>query len=114
MHEDILDAFVARALRRVAAIRMGDPLDPATMLGAQNSTLQLEKILGYLEVGRREGARALCGGAQARLPGELAGGFYVQPTVFRGDNEMRVFQARALPGLAVITCIQSASSMAGA
>jgi aldehyde dehydrogenase len=92
IHEAIYDRFMERALKRVAAIVQGDPLDPATMVGAQASGEQMEKILGYFEIGRQEGAEVLTGGARAELPGDLAGGFYVQPTVFRGDNRMRVFQ----------------------
>jgi aldehyde dehydrogenase len=92
VHEAIYDQFMERALKRVAAIVQGDPLDPATMVGAQASGEQMEKILGYFEIGRQEGAQVLAGGARASLPGDLAGGYYVQPTVFRGDNKMRVFQ----------------------
>ncbi|MDR3511442.1 MAG: aldehyde dehydrogenase family protein [Caulobacteraceae bacterium] len=92
VHEAIYDKFMERALKRVGAIVQGDPLDPATMVGAQASSEQLEKILSYLEIGRNEGAEVLAGGARASLPGDLAGGYYVQPTVFRGDNKMRIFQ----------------------
>jgi aldehyde dehydrogenase len=92
VHEAIYDQFMERALKRVAAIVQGDPLDPATMVGAQASNEQMQKILGYFEIGRQEGAVVLAGGAQATLPGDLAGGYYVQPTVFRGNNKMRVFQ----------------------
>jgi aldehyde dehydrogenase len=92
IHERIYDRFMARALERVAAIVQGDPLDPATMIGAQASSEQLDKILSYLDIGRREGAEVLAGGARNELPGDLAGGFYVQPTVLKGHNRMRVFQ----------------------
>ncbi|TVL93238.1 aldehyde dehydrogenase [Streptomyces sp. SAJ15] len=87
-YRDFMDAAVARTERIV----QGHPLDTATMLGAQASNDQLEKILSYLDIGRQEGARVLTGGARAELDGELAGGYYVQPTVFEGDNGMRVFQ----------------------
>jgi aldehyde dehydrogenase len=92
VHEAIYDQFMERALARVAAIVQGDPLNPETMVGAQASSEQMQKILGYFDIGRAEGAEVLAGGAQAKLGGDLAGGYYVQPTVFRGDNSMRVFQ----------------------
>jgi len=92
VHEKIYDRFMERALKRVAAIRQGSPLDPETMIGAQASSEQREKILSYIDIGRQEGAEVLIGGEAARLGGELAGGFYVQPTVFRGHNRMRIFQ----------------------
>ena len=92
VHEAIYDQFMERALKRVAAIVQGDPLDPATMVGAQASNEQMQKILGYFDIGREEGAEVLAGGAQAQLPGDLAGGYYVKPTVFKGHNKMRVFQ----------------------
>ena len=92
IHESIYDKFMEKALARVAAIVQGDPLDPATMIGAQASSEQLEKILSYLDIGRQEGAEVLAGGGRANLQGELANGYYVQPTVFRGHNKMRIFQ----------------------
>ncbi|PRH86263.1 aldehyde dehydrogenase [Labrys okinawensis] len=92
VHESIYDRFIEKALKRVAAIRQGDPLDPATMIGAQASSEQLEKILSYFDIGRQEGAEVLIGGERADLPGELAGGYYVKPTVFKGHNKMRIFQ----------------------
>ncbi|MDX2192011.1 MAG: aldehyde dehydrogenase family protein [Gemmatimonadales bacterium] len=92
VQESIYDRFMERAVARVRAIREGDPLDPATMVGAQASIDQLEKILGYLDIGRAEGATVLTGGARRHHAGELAGGYYVQPTIFEGHNRMRVFQ----------------------
>ncbi|MRX36763.1 aldehyde dehydrogenase [Aminobacter sp. MDW-2] len=92
VHEKIYDRFMERALKRVEAIVQGDPLDPATMIGAQASSEQLEKILSYMDIGRQEGAELLAGGERANLPGDLAGGYYVKPTVFRGHNKMRIFQ----------------------
>ena len=96
IHEKIYDRFMERALKRVEAIVQGDPLDPATMIGAQASTEQLEKILSYIDIGREEGAQVLTGGTRNLLPGDLAGGFYVKPTVFKGHNKMRVFQEEIL------------------
>ncbi|MEV4509496.1 aldehyde dehydrogenase [Dactylosporangium sp. NPDC049525] len=84
--------FMAAAVDRVNAITQGHPLDTGTMIGAQASNDQLEKILSYLDIGRQEGAKVLTGGERADLGGELAGGYYVQPTVFEGDNAMRIFQ----------------------
>ncbi len=92
IHESIYDKFMEKALKRVDAIVQGDPLDPATMIGAQASSEQLEKILSYLDIGRQEGAEVLAGGERNILPGDLAGGYYVKPTVFKGTNKMRVFQ----------------------
>ncbi|MER8826408.1 aldehyde dehydrogenase family protein [Mesorhizobium sp. M0938] len=92
IHESIYDRFMERALKRVEAIVQGDPLDPATMIGAQASSEQMEKILSYIDIGRQEGAELLTGGARNVLPGDLAGGYYVQPTVFKGHNKMRIFQ----------------------
>ncbi|MFN4159356.1 MAG: aldehyde dehydrogenase [Gemmobacter sp.] len=92
IHESIYDRFMERALARVAAITAGDPLDPTTMIGAQASEEQLEKILSYMDIGRQEGAEVLAGGARREMSGGLEGGFYMQPTVFKGHNRMRVFQ----------------------
>jgi aldehyde dehydrogenase len=92
IHEAIYDRFMERALKRVEAIVQGDPLDPATMIGAQASSEQLEKILSYIDIGKQEGAEVLTGGVRNVLAGDLAGGFYVQPTVFKGHNRMRIFQ----------------------
>jgi len=104
VHEDIYDAFMERALKRVEAITQGDPLDPTTMIGAQASGEQLEKILSYIDIGLAEGAKLLAGGARSDLPGDLAGGFYVKPTVFKGHNRMRIFQEEIFgPVLSVTT-----------
>lgn len=92
VQESIYDKFIERALTRVHAIKQGNPLDPATMIGAQASEEQLNKILGYFDIGREEGAKVLTGGSRAHLGGDLEGGYYVQPTVFQGNNKMRVFQ----------------------
>jgi aldehyde dehydrogenase len=92
VHESIYDRFIERAVARTEAIIQGDPLDPETMIGAQASGEQLEKILSYIDIGRQEGAEVLTGGERNALPGDLAGGYYVKPTVFRGHNKMRIFQ----------------------
>ncbi len=92
VHESIYDKFMERALKRVEAIKMGHPLDASTMIGAQASNDQLEKILSYLDIGKKEGAKVLTGGARQIHEGELKDGYYVKPTVFAGNNKMRVFQ----------------------
>ena len=92
IQESIYEKFMDRALARVAKIRQGSPLEAATMIGAQASNDQLEKILSYIDIGRKEGAEVLAGGGRMNHGGELADGYYVQPTVLRGHNKMRVFQ----------------------
>ncbi|WP_088345422.1 MULTISPECIES: aldehyde dehydrogenase [Rhodomicrobium] len=92
IQESIYDRFMERAIARTKTIKQGHPLDPATMIGAQASNDQLEKILSYFDIGRQEGAQVLTGGKRAQLGGELANGYYVEPTIFAGHNKMRVFQ----------------------
>ncbi|MCP1307010.1 aldehyde dehydrogenase [Paenibacillus tyrfis] len=92
IQESIYDQFMERALQRVAAIKQGNPLDTETMIGAQASSEQVEKIMSYLSIGKQEGAECLIGGDRAALEGDLSGGYYVQPTVFKGHNKMRIFQ----------------------
>lgn len=92
VHESIADAFIARVIERVKAIKVGNPLDPTVMMGAQASKIQFEKISSYLKLGKEEGAEVLVGGAPNVLEGDLAGGYYIQPTIFKGHNKMRVFQ----------------------
>jgi aldehyde dehydrogenase len=89
---DIYDEFLAMAAIRTKAVRQGDPLDTETMIGAQASNDQLEKILSYIEIGKSEGAQIVTGGERADLGGDLNGGYYVQPTIFTGNNAMRIFQ----------------------
>ena len=104
VHESIYDKFMARCLERIKAIKQGNPLDTDTMLGAQASKEQLTKILTYLDLGKQEGAELLIGGAQSHQSGDLAGGYYVEPTVFKGNNKMRLFQEEIFgPVLAVTT-----------
>ena len=88
----IYDQFMDRAIARVKKIKQGHPLDMSTMIGAQASNDQLEKILSYFDIGRQEGAKVLTGGKRADLGGEIEGGYYVEPTVLEGHNKMRVFQ----------------------
>ena len=104
IQESVYDQFMERALKRVAAIKQGNPLDTDTMMGAQASKEQLTKILSYLDLGKQEGAKVLIGGSQAKLGGDLDGGYYVQPTLFKGHNKMRIFQEEIFgPVLAVTT-----------
>ena len=92
IQESIYDQFIADAVERTKAVKQGNPLDTDTMIGAQASNDQLEKILSYIDIGQQEGAKVLTGGEQVNLGGDLAGGYYVQPTIFEGDNRMRIFQ----------------------
>jgi aldehyde dehydrogenase len=92
IQEDIYEAFMERCIARVEAIKQGDPRLMETMVGAQASQQQQDKILSYLTIGREEGAEVLIGGAAARFNGELSNGYYIQPTILKGHNKMRVFQ----------------------
>ncbi|HEY0144947.1 MAG TPA: aldehyde dehydrogenase [Methylovirgula sp.] len=104
VQESIYDKFMEKAIKRVEKIKTGHPLDPSTMIGAQASNDQLEKILSYIDIGKKEGAKVLTGGERNVLPGELADGYYVKPTVLQGNNKMRVFQEEIFgPVLAVTT-----------
>ncbi len=113
VHESIYDRFMERAIARVKKIVQGDPLEAATMIGAQASNDQLEKILSYIDIGKAEGAKVLTGGGRATLPGDLAGGYYVTPTVLEGHNKMRVFQEEIFgPVLAVTKFKDDADALA--
>ena len=107
IQESIYEKFMERAIARVEAIVQGHPLDPATMIGAQASSEQMEKILSYIDIGRQEGAEVLTGGARAHLDGELSGGFFVQPTVLKGHNKMRVFQEEIFGPVVAVTTFKT-------
>ncbi len=107
VHADIYDAFMEKAVARVKAIVQGDPLDPGTMIGAQASSEQMDKILSYLDIGRQEGAKVLTGGVRAALPGDLAGGYYVEPTILAGHNKMRVFQEEIFGPVVSVTSFRT-------
>ena len=92
IQESIYDKFMERALKRVAAIKQDNPLDMSTMIGAQASSEQVEKIMSYMKIGQEEGAQLLIGGNRKKLSGDLADGYYIEPTVFKGHNKMRIFQ----------------------
>jgi aldehyde dehydrogenase len=112
IEESIYDAFMERCIERIAKIRQGNPLDPTTQIGAQVSTAQLEKIAGYVDIGVKEGAEVLIGGKRNMLDGDLAGGYYYEPTVLKGHNGMRVFQEEIFgPVLAVTTFKNEAEAL---
>lgn len=92
VHESIYDQFMEKVIERTAAIKQGNPLDVETMIGAQASTEQLEKILSYFEIGRNEGAECLIGGERNILEGDFKDGYFVKPTIFKGNNNMRIFK----------------------
>ena len=99
----IYDTFLPDAIARTKAIKQGNPLDTDTMIGAQASNDQLEKILSYFDIGQKEGARILTGGEQVDLGGDLSGGYYVQPTIFEGSNDMRIFQEEIFGPVVAVT-----------
>ncbi|PUA20245.1 aldehyde dehydrogenase [Glaciimonas sp. PCH181] len=104
IQESIYDRFMERALKRVKAIKQGNPLEMSTMIGAQASQEQLEKILSYIDIGKQEGAKLLTGGARTQHGGDLDAGYYMEPTVFEGNNKMRIFQEEIFgPVLSVTT-----------
>ena len=107
IQESVYDKFMERALKRVEAIKQGNPLDPSTMLGAQASNEQMEKILSYLDIGKQEGAEVLIGGKQKKMEGDLKGGYYIEPTVFKGHNKMRVFQEEIFGPVVSVTTFKT-------
>ena len=107
IQESIYDKFMEKVLARVEAIKTGNPLDPNSMMGAQASNEQLEKILSYLDIGKQEGAECLIGGERNNLEGELAGGYYVKPTVFKGNNKMRIFQEEIFGPVVSVTTFKT-------
>ena len=103
VQESIYDRFMEKALARVKAVKQGNPLDTDTMIGAQASSEQLEKILSYIDIGKQEGAKVLTGGGRNVLGGDLAGGYYVTPTILQGNNKMRVFQEEIFGPVVALT-----------
>jgi len=115
IQESIYDRFMEKVLVRVKAIKQGNPLDMATMIGAQASSEQVQKILSYIDIGKQEGAELLIGGGKAAVSGERADGFYIEPTIFRGHNKMRLFQEEIFgPVLSVTTFKDEADALAQA
>jgi aldehyde dehydrogenase len=113
IQESIYDRFMEAALVRVGRIKQGHPLDSVTMIGAQASSEQLEKILSYIDIGKKEGAKLLAGGGRNVLGGELSEGYFVKPTVFEGHNKMRIFQEEIFgPVVSVTTFKDEAEALA--
>ncbi|OIR17694.1 acetaldehyde dehydrogenase 2 [mine drainage metagenome] len=113
IQESVYEKFMERVLPRVAAIKQGNPLDTETMIGAQASEVQMATIESYLDIGKQEGAELLAGGSRSTLAGDLSGGYYIQPTLFKGDNKMRIFQEEIFgPVLAVTTFKDEAEALA--
>jgi aldehyde dehydrogenase len=107
VHESIYDKFMERVIERTKAIIMGDPLDGSTMMGAQASNDQYEKIQSYLKIGKEEGAEVLLGGEVYQQEGDLAGGYYIQPTIFKGHNKMRIFQEEIFGPVVCVTTFKT-------
>lgn len=107
VHEKIYDKFISRVIERTKAIKIGHPLDPTTMIGAQASEEQFAKISKYLQIGKDEGAQVLVGGGVSRLSGELSDGYYIQPTIFKGHNKMRIFQEEIFGPVASCTTFKT-------
>ncbi len=107
VHEDIADEFLERVVERTKAIKMGHPLAEDTMMGAQASNDQFEKILSYLDIGKQEGAEVLCGGKKADLNSGLENGYYIEPTIFKGHNKMRVFQEEIFGPVTSVTTFKT-------
>lgn len=103
VQEDIYDAFVEKVIERTNAIVQNNPYDTSCMVGAQASNDQYEKILSYIKIGKEEGAKVLTGGEACKLEGELANGFYIQPTILEGNNKMRVFQEEIFGPVVALT-----------
>ncbi|MEX6960263.1 aldehyde dehydrogenase family protein, partial [Pseudomonas aeruginosa] len=113
VQESIYPAFMEEVLKKVRAIKRGDPLDTETMVGAQASQQQYEKILSYLDIAQQEGAEVLTGGSVEKLEGNLASGYYIQPTLLKGHNGMRVFQEEIFgPVVGVTTFKDEAEALA--
>lgn len=113
IQEDIYEEFIARCIARVRAIQQGDPRDLATMVGAQASKQQHDKIMSYFTIGVEEGAEVLTGGKAKQLEGDLSGGYYIEPTILKGHNKMRVFQEEIFgPVVSVTTFKDEAEALA--
>jgi aldehyde dehydrogenase len=107
VQRSIYERFMERAVKRVESIRQGDPYEMSTQIGAQASNDQYEKILSYIDIGKKEGAKVLAGGVANKLSGELAGGYYIKPTVFEGHNKMRVFQEEIFGPVVSVTTFET-------
>jgi len=113
VEESIYDDFMKVVMKKIESIKRGDPLDTDTMVGAQASEQQFDKILSYLEIAKGEGAQLLTGGKVEKLTGDMAGGYYIQPTLLKGTNEMRVFQEEIFgPVVSITTFKDEAEALA--
>lgn len=112
IQESIYDKFIEKVVARVQAIKVGNPLDPTVMMGAQASKIQKDKIMSYIQLGKEEGAELLCGGDANNVGEGLEEGYYIQPTLFKGHNKMRIFQEEIFgPVLAVTTFKDEAEAL---
>ncbi len=109
VQRSIYDKFMEKAVKRVESIRQGDPYEMSTQIGAQASNDQFEKILSYIDIGKKEGAKVLTGGVPNKLGGELAQGFYIKPTIFEGHNKMRIFQEEIFGPVVSVTPFDTAA-----
>lgn len=107
IHESIYEKFITRMTERVKAIKVGNPLDGSVMMGAQASNDQYEKILSYIKIGVEEGAELICGGKANKLGGEINDGYYIEPTVLKGHNKMRVFQEEIFGPVVCVTTFKT-------
>jgi len=107
VHESIADLFIEKMLERIKKIKPGNPLDPETMIGSQVSKAQFDKIMSYINIGKEEGAEVLAGGDAGNYEGDLENGYYIQPTILKGDNKMRVFQEEIFGPVVALTTFSS-------
>jgi aldehyde dehydrogenase len=107
VHESIYEAFMARVIERTKQIKVGNPLDPETMMGAQASEEQFKKILSYLEIGKEEGGQVLCGGTARHVNSGCDNGYYIEPTIFAGNNKMRIFQEEIFGPVVSVTTFKT-------
>ncbi len=107
VHESIYEKFMDRVVRRAMAIKMGNPLDSETMMGAQASEDQYRKILSYIDIGKQEGAEVLCGGEAYSQNSGLENGYYIKPTIFKGNNKMRIFQEEIFGPVVAVTTFKT-------
>lgn len=107
VHESIYEAFMARVIERTKQIKVGNPLDPETMMGAQASEEQFKKILSYLEIGKEEGGKVLCGGTARHVNSGCDNGYYIEPTIFAGNNKMRIFQEEIFGPVVSVTTFKT-------
>jgi aldehyde dehydrogenase len=107
VQESIYEKFMQRVIERTRAIKMGNPLDGSTMMGAQASNDQYEKIMSYIQIGKEEGAELLCGGKAHKMNSGLENGYYIEPTIFRGNNKMRIFQEEIFGPVTSVTTFKT-------